>query len=588
MFTACDWFVDRAFEPRRYKPGNKGSWSGHLPFAHDLVVAVRPAAFVELGVHLGESYFGFCQAIAENHIPCLAYAVDTWTGDQHSGYYDEPVYRDVAGYNEVNYSGFSHLIRSRFDDALTTFSDESIDILHIDGLHTFEAVSHDFYAWLPKVRPGGLVLLHDILPRHSDFGVWKLWAGLKEENKTFEFHHNWGLGIFQKPPGNDQNSPKLYQALFDSDEKTRNHIRRYYSLAAVELEWKYTSKNAQNEPLVQVFLPQEAGYTEAYSRSLTVKPDQWQCVVFELPEGIKKGSLRLDLSDRPSLIDLRGVEIDSLVDGTTLWKAGPNNLGDFVAGGTLFPLESPQPNEARRFFSYGNDPQILLPQLDLYRFDQPIILKLWVRIQTDLKALLDTITQDKPPAPSAQREDQREFLAQQTTIEDLREQLGHLKEQLQAEQVVHKHSVELLRSEKDSLAREFERNEEKRKAAQATSDEHFAALQSLLAERDALQKERASLIEERAGLIEEIDRRQTKLYLLEDLPDALNRGENRLADLEENHSKLQNSYAELQQSHKILLDEHARVKAKLDGVLRSHSWKVTAPLRKVSESLRNK
>src|SRR5437660_2016929 len=87
------------FRPRRYRPHGVGYWSGHIPFACDLIATLRPAVFVELGTHTGESYFAFCQAIAENNVPCQAFAVDTWHGDRHTGAYDDEVFDEVDAYN---------------------------------------------------------------------------------------------------------------------------------------------------------------------------------------------------------------------------------------------------------------------------------------------------------------------------------------------------------------------------------------------------------------------------------------------------------------------------------------------------------
>ena len=42
-----------------------------------------------------------------------------------------------------------------------------IDLLFIDGDHTYEGVRRDFEMYSPLVKPGGLIALHDILP-HPD------------------------------------------------------------------------------------------------------------------------------------------------------------------------------------------------------------------------------------------------------------------------------------------------------------------------------------------------------------------------------------------------------------------------------------
>jgi hypothetical protein len=173
--------------------------------------------------------------VEEQRLPCLCYAVDHWQGDEHAGQYGEEVFDEVNQYNDRNYRQFSYLLRRSFDDAIAQFEDESIDLLHIDGLHTYEAVTHDFRLWLPKVNKGGIILLHDICPRHQDFGVWRLWNEIKEEfPDTFEFHHSWGLGVVRNH-GEAQSSP-LTEVLFESSPAVREEVRRHYIVYASHLE----------------------------------------------------------------------------------------------------------------------------------------------------------------------------------------------------------------------------------------------------------------------------------------------------------------------------------------------------------------
>lgn len=171
------------------------AWIEHIPFAFWITEVFKPKVLVELGVHNGVSYFSFCQAVKALNINCACYAVDTWKGDEHAGFYPEEVFEKVTRHNTDEFSRFSTLIRSTFDEAKEYFLDRSIDLLHIDGLHTYEAVKHDFEAWLPKLSDNSLVLFHDVNVREKNFGVFKLWNELKEKYLNFQFDFGYGLGI---------------------------------------------------------------------------------------------------------------------------------------------------------------------------------------------------------------------------------------------------------------------------------------------------------------------------------------------------------------------------------------------------------
>lgn len=190
------------------------AWTGHIPVAGWLISALRPRLLVELGTHAGASFFAFCQATRASGHEGRCYAVDTWQGDQHAGHYDDGVYFAVRDHLAEHYAGFASMMRMTFDEAVPYFSDGSVDLLHIDGLHTYEAVRHDFETWLPKISERGVILFHDTCVRERDFGVWKLWAELKEIYPSFEFTHTHGLGIL----GVGVESRPLLQSLWSAAE----------------------------------------------------------------------------------------------------------------------------------------------------------------------------------------------------------------------------------------------------------------------------------------------------------------------------------------------------------------------------------
>lgn len=171
------------------------SWQPHTPFASALVSLLKPNLFVELGTHMGDSYCAVCETISTRGLATRCVAVDCWQGDDHAGEYGQEVLAELSAYHGPRYGSFSRLHQSFFDEAVQLFEDGEIDLLHIDGLHTAEAVRHDFETWRPKLSNRAVVLFHDTQVRDNDFGVYKVWAALGQEYPHFEFHHGNGLGI---------------------------------------------------------------------------------------------------------------------------------------------------------------------------------------------------------------------------------------------------------------------------------------------------------------------------------------------------------------------------------------------------------
>ncbi len=228
-------FYNPSFEYEQMYNDLGGPWSGHKYFGYDLVRNFQPKKVVELGTHLGCSLFSFGQAVKDGKLSTELDAIDTWQGDEHAGAYGEIIFTRINEIRDAFYSKVKiNFIRTTFDKAALNYEDNSIDILHIDGLHTYKAVKHDFDTWFRKVKKDGIIILHDIVERENGFEVYKLWNELKKKFGTLEFGHSHGLGIIFKD-----------QAMFRELKSKQSLFEMYYSLVFEREEQRWRAKEAE-------------------------------------------------------------------------------------------------------------------------------------------------------------------------------------------------------------------------------------------------------------------------------------------------------------------------------------------------------
>ena len=369
----------RHFEPLRY---GLGAWTEHVFFAYDLVAQLQPRTLVELGTDRGESYFAFCQSVLENKTGTQCFAIDHWRGDAHAGSYDETTFKDVTAHNRSHYAHFSTLIRSTFDEALDRFAQESIDLLHIDGHHTEEAVRHDLEAWLPKLRPGGILLLHDIAMHGRDFGVWKVWAELAARGRSWSFVQPPGLGVWEKPPAGGL--PPLLETLFASPDESRTSLE-YYRRRNADLQeimarqWRdgtIRSAPMASETVIQIFWTSDGGYAEENSTDIRIGHGEWKDVAVKLPTEMPISGLRIDFYSPLTMIEIAAIEVRTEV-GTLVYRAENTAAFDSIAllGDCLRRSLDPFCIEVT-----GIDPQLHLPPFPQRETGLKVRMQLRVRL----------------------------------------------------------------------------------------------------------------------------------------------------------------------------------------------------------------
>jgi predicted O-methyltransferase YrrM len=171
----------------------------------ELVTEVRrlnPANVLEIGTARGGTLFLWTRLAQPD---AIVVSIDLRGGKFGGGYsrWRGHVYRRFRRKHQR-----LHLLREdsheprTFNKTRELFRGRQIDLLFIDGDHTYEGVKKDWEMYSGLVRPGGLIVFHDIAGNYDDTQVKTLWDSIRSgfEHREYIFGQNgqYGIGILRK------------------------------------------------------------------------------------------------------------------------------------------------------------------------------------------------------------------------------------------------------------------------------------------------------------------------------------------------------------------------------------------------------
>jgi predicted O-methyltransferase YrrM len=178
-------------------------WFNHGEQILALVEQHKPKVCVELGSWQGASAIPVARSIRRwgGTMTC----VDTWGGEIHETKSTPWMLLScVRNMTLAGVSGSMRLIPSSTQDAALWWT-EPIDYLYVDADHSYDGVVADLYAWVPHVKPGGLILGDDY-GHHGFPGVARAWD-------EFEAAHGLTLTRYQSHPPNPDGIQLIYGRL---------------------------------------------------------------------------------------------------------------------------------------------------------------------------------------------------------------------------------------------------------------------------------------------------------------------------------------------------------------------------------------
>lgn len=173
-------FEDGFFRPAQVR--------AEIRAALEEIERLQPQRVLEIGTSRGGTFYLLCRASAPS---ATLISLDLPGGRWGGGYsnWKTFVFRRLAPPDQsVHFvRGNSHEPASKHQ-VQKVLGGQLLDVLFIDGDHSYEGVKPDFLLYRDLVRPGGLIFFHDIAlhPPEQDCHVDRFWAEVRQQYPSRE------------------------------------------------------------------------------------------------------------------------------------------------------------------------------------------------------------------------------------------------------------------------------------------------------------------------------------------------------------------------------------------------------------------
>jgi predicted O-methyltransferase YrrM len=163
-----------------------------------LIQSLHPSIILEIGTAKGGTLFLFSRVCAPSGILMSIDLPGGWYGGGYPAW-KAFLYRKFARSHQIIHllRGDSHS-REMSEKVIELLGGKRIDVLFIDGDHSYEGVKKDFINYRNVVRKEGIIVFHDIVYNKfdPDIEVSRFWNEIKSQYETSEIVDDQDQGRF--------------------------------------------------------------------------------------------------------------------------------------------------------------------------------------------------------------------------------------------------------------------------------------------------------------------------------------------------------------------------------------------------------